>query len=347
MIGHSGIGVYLRRLLPGVMEGLHEANFGLVGDRQKLSAYEHAAAILAYDVPIYSPKHHYMLPQLLGRDYDLLWTPHFNAPCRGRFRQVATIHDVIHLARPEFFGSRLRHVIAKWWYGQTVKVADRLIVPSEFTASELSRFFPAAKAKLTVVHNFVPDDYASSEDPAHLQNTPYLLAAGNVKPHKNLGTLLEAFARVEGAGLELIIVGQVEGFVTGDDRIKKALENPPKGVRFLGFVDQAKLRSLYRGALAAVFPSHYEGFGLGPLESMALGTPVIASAIPTTEEVCAGAALTFDPRRSDELAARITEIANDPALRERLRAQGLQRAKAFSGAESIARTVEVLRSLLN
>ena len=156
--------------------------------------------------------------------------------------------------------------------------------------------------------------------------------------------------KARGAALgkaDLVVVGQSEGFVTGDPLIKKALEGADCRLHFPGFVEQNLLKSLYTKAIATVFPSHYEGFGLGHLESMTLGCPVLASDIPTTKEVCGEAAITFDPNDPHDLAEKLIAIENDSQLRIQMKSKGLERAKLFPADRPVERAVELLRSLVN
>lgn len=349
MIRHSGIGIYLQRLLPGVLAELEDHRIILLGDPALLSGFHSTNVdIRPYRLGIYSMGHHRALPKLLGGKADLLWTPHFNAPATREIRQVATVHDVLHLARPEFFRGRLKRLVAKWWYRQTINGAQRIIAISDFTASEISRFFPGVQSKVSVIKNFVEPGYAEFQPVRLPLSGRFFLTVGNIKPHKNVSLLLRAFELVKDKiDADLVVVGQAEGFLTGDSAVKRALERSGSRIHFPGFVEQDLLKTLYTGALCAVFPSFYEGFGLGHLEAMTLGCPVVASDIPTTGEVCGTAALPFDPRNVQDLADKLVQIATDQALRERLRGEGSERAKLFSADESIAATADLLRSLVN
>lgn len=351
MIAASGIGIYLQRLLPSVLDGLADFSLLLLGDRQRLSQFGADRAhveIVPYGLPMYSMQHHRAAPRLLAGRADLLWTPHFNAPATKSFEQLVTIHDMIHIARPEFFPGGFRRWIARWWYGKTLRNANRIIAISDFTAGEIARFFPSTKAKATVIKNFVEPGYADFDRVPIPYTRPYALTVGNIKPHKNVGVLLKAFkAAGMSLDLDLVVVGQSEGFLTGDQAVKEALQNSGDRVHFPGFVEQKLLKSLYAEAVCAVFPSHYEGFGLGHLEAMTLGCPVVASDIPTTREVCGDAALTFHPKNVNELAEKLHTISTDAALRATLRHQGLERARQFPAEKSVSATVELLRSLVN
>ncbi|MFY9235324.1 MAG: glycosyltransferase family 1 protein [Fimbriimonadaceae bacterium] len=349
MIRHSGIGTYIQRFLPRVIEAMPEQRFILAGNPELLSGLiRKNVEILQYDLPIYSFRHHRGMRRALKGRAKLLWTPHFNAPAGGGLTQVTTIHDVMHLARPEFFGGMFKRFIAWTWYRQTVKNARQIIAISNFTASEIVRFFPDAKAKTTIIKNFVEPGYGQFDPQPIPYGRPYFLTVGNIKPHKNVGLLLRAYGQVKDRlDADIVVVGQSDGFVTGDPGVKASLECAGSRVHFPGFVEQDLLKSLYTKALATVFPSHYEGFGLGHLESMTLGCPVLASDIPTTREVCGNAALTFDPNNPFDLADKLIQAEQDEQLRNRLRTEGLERAKLFPADKPVAQVVELLRSLVN
>jgi glycosyltransferase involved in cell wall biosynthesis len=170
-----------------------------------------------------------------------------------------------------------------------------------------------------------------------LLTDPFILYAGNIKPHKNLERLLEAFFRVRKRGLT-----DIRLLIIGDEISKYAVlrrtvhrHNLHKHVRFLGFVPDATLAVLYRLASAFVFPSLYEGFGLPPLEAMASGTPVVTSNVSSLPEVVGDAAVLIDPYDADAIADGIHRVLTEPALREGLRARGLARAREYSWERSV------------
>lgn len=116
-------------------------------------------------------------------------------------------------------------------------------------------------------------------------------------------------------------------------------------VRFTGFVEDDDLPDLYRGALLFVYPSLYEGFGLPVLEAMACGTPVITSNCTSLPEVAGDAALLVDPTQPELLAAAISSVMNDGALRQALRAKGLARARAFTWDAVAEQTLALYRAI--
>jgi glycosyltransferase involved in cell wall biosynthesis len=174
-------------------------------------------------------------------------------------------------------------------------------------------------------------------------NDPYVLYAGNIKPHKNLERLIEAFHTLRRSGFEqvkLLIIGdEISKYAT----LRRAVHRYKlhKHVRFFGFVPDQTLAILYRLAKVFVFPSLYEGFGLPPLEAMASGTPVITSNVSSLPEVVGDAALLIDPYEPDALADAMARVLSDPALQEDLRARGYARVREFSWERSVRRVREI------
>ena len=154
---------------------------------------------------------------------------------------------------------------------------------------------------------------------------PYLLYVGNHKPHKNLSRLIQAYARSsERDSLRLVITGRQEAELSALAR----REGVGERVVFIGQVPDRDLPRLYRGAVAFVFPSLYEGFGLPPLEAMACGTPVVSSAATSLAEVVGDAAVLVDPLEIESIAEGIDRVVDDTALRE-----ALVRTRTCSGSD--------------
>ena len=174
-----------------------------------------------------------------------------------------------------------------------------------------------------------------------------MLYAGNIRPHKNLERVIDAFFRLrhEGVGeLKLLIIGdEISKYAT----LRRAVHryNLHKYVRFLGFVPDRTLAVLYRLADVFVFPSLYEGFGLPPLEAMASGTPVVTSNVSSLPEVVGDAALLVDPYDTDAIAGGIRLVLTDSKLRADLRARGRARAREFSWERSVARIRQIYREV--
>jgi glycosyltransferase involved in cell wall biosynthesis len=198
-----------------------------------------------------------------------------------------------------------------------------------------------------VVHNGVDQEWFNLAPSPRPHPKPYLLYVGNVKPHKNLGRLLEAFGQLASqTPCDLLLIGKNEGFLTGDSTVQAAADRLAPRVQLLGAVSQELLKRYVAHAEALVLPSLYEGFGLPPLEAMACGRPTIVSRAASLPEVCGDAAMYFDPLDPASIAEAILRVLNEPELRETLRSRGLERARRFTWERSGRATLAVLEKVL-
>jgi glycosyltransferase involved in cell wall biosynthesis len=169
---------------------------------------------------------------------------------------------------------------------------------------------------------------------------------GNVKPHKNLISLIRAFNQVKDKlPYDLVIVGKKDGFITNDDELNSFFETSER-IQFTGFVDDNELKKLVHQADFSVFPSLYEGFGLPPLEAMASGTAVAVSNIPVLKEICGDAVVYFDPNDHQDIAETICKMENK-GIRDELIGKGNQKAKQFTWEQCTDRTESIIRTILN
>ena len=171
--------------------------------------------------------------------------------------------------------------------------------------------------------------------------------AGNVKPHKNLERLIDAFVTVRQRGFDdlgLLLSGSE---VSRYAMLRRAVHryNLHKHVRFLGYQTVETLAVLYRLAEVFVFPSLYEGFGLSPLEAIASGTPVVASNVSSLPEVLGDAAVLVDPLEAGSIADGITRVLEDDGLRADLRRKGLARAGRFSWERSVTQVRRIYEEI--
>jgi glycosyltransferase involved in cell wall biosynthesis len=173
------------------------------------------------------------------------------------------------------------------------------------------------------------------------------LYAGNIKPHKNIDRLIEAYSILRRRGVEdakLIIAGEEISRYPALRRLVHRFQLH-QHVRFFGFVPDATLAALYRLASVFVFPSLYEGFGLPPLEAMAAGVPVVTSNVSSLPEVVGDAAVLIDPMDAGAIAEAIGRVLGDASLRHELIRRGHARVKTFSWERSVTRTHEVYREV--
>ena len=351
MIGASGIGTYLSELLPRMVAARPELSFALLGPSSVLDDLSWTdtanVRIIDLDVSIYSVNEQVVLPWRIPAGTDLLWSPHYNIPLAWRGRLAVTVHDLAHLAVPEFVGGVHRRAYARFMFRQVSRRANAIITVSDFTATEFDRLVGSQGVKPEVVHNGVDRGWFEIPPSASPHARPYLLYVGNVKPHKNLGRLLEAFRLVASRiQCDLLILGKNEGFLSGDSTVRAAAEQLAPRVQLLGALPQEQLMRYVSHAEALVLPSLYEGFGLPPLEAMACGCPAIVSNVASLPEVCGDAAVYFNPFEPASIAEAILRAQKEPGLRETLRCRGLERARRFTWESSAGRTLTILERAL-
>jgi glycosyltransferase involved in cell wall biosynthesis len=241
-------------------------------------------------------------------------------PCPG----VVTVHDLAFEAFPGDFAPRTR-----WKYQVftrlSVRSAERVIVPSEYTRADVIARYRPDPAQVRVI----PEAPALPVGDAPAPEGDYLLAVGDVRAKKNLGVLVEAGRRL---GVRVVLAG------VGDAGTLAAPH-----VQATGWVDDARLDALLRGAAVLVHPSLYEGFGLVLVEAMARGTPVACADATALTETAAGAAELFDPRDAASVAAAVERAM---ARRDELASLGRARVGELSWERTAALTRAVYEELL-
>ncbi|GGK70829.1 glycosyltransferase family 4 protein [Rufibacter glacialis] len=360
MVHSSGIGVYLRQLIPLVAAHFQITLLGKVEEFTELR--EQAEFSVIPDAsPIYSLKEQRALFSKVPA-CDIFWSPQYNVPLfpiRAK-RRVVTIHDAYHLA----FWHTL--TLAQKVYAPVVmraatKLSDQVVTVSNFSRQEIIHHTKCSPDKVKVIYNgldhtlFRPSFSENARETLqrampHLPEK-YLLYVGNVKPHKNLITLLRAYAKLSPEVREtygLVLVGKKEGFLTPDQEVFSFLEQEPglaQRVHFTGYVPDPLLPFLYNCASLSVFPSLYEGFGLPPLESMACGCPVLASNAASIPEVCGQAAMYFNPLHPEELTSQIELVLREERLQQELRQKGFEQSQKFSWESSAHQHIQLFHTL--
>jgi len=260
---------------------------------------------------------------------DAMLNPGFTAPLLCPCPQVTVFHDLQHKRHPEYFRwfDRPFWRFFLYWAARRSKA---VIAISEATAADLRRFYPRLpQAKIHVVPQGV--DPAFAEIRARRNPRPFLLAVSTLHPHKNLDGLLRAFAlfRQRRPDFRLVVCG-MHGFVTGPlHELRRAL-GLEKSVEFPGWIPREQLYDFYAQAWAFVYPSLFEGFGLPVLEAMAAGIPMACSDVEPMAGLAGDAAVMFDPRDVDAIAAAMRRITEDKARRAQLAEAGPVQAAKFS-----------------
>ncbi|WP_321952401.1 glycosyltransferase family 4 protein [Paraburkholderia bannensis] len=259
-------------------------------------------------------------------------------------KQVTVLHDAAPARVPDSYS---RPFVA--WYRLMApsigRVARRVITVSEFSRRELCDAYRIPLGKIGVVQESgehmlrVGEAQASpsdASDAAQAGNSrPFVLAVGSTNRHKNFQLVAQAAQLIRDARFDIVVVGG------GDARVYGASGGQlPEFVRHLGYVSDEELVSLYRRAACFVYPSRYEGFGLPPVEALALGCPVIASRLPSVVEACGDAVLYTSPDDPAQLAALLERVTADAALRDTLRERGAQRTAALTWRATAVKLME-------
>lgn len=291
------------------------------------------------------------LPRRARRDrLDVLHSLGYTAPLALGCPGVVTLHDLNYHFHPEDW-SRAGLWANRLLMPRVARRATRVLTISESSRAAIREVFGIPAERIDVVYhgvdgNLAPTTAASEQELRQRLELPgdYLLTVTASHPHKNLDGLLAAYERLcasWAAPPPLVVVG-----IRGRDhaRVEASAARRTRGrVVVTGWVDDATLAALYRGARVFVFPSKYEGFGFPVLEAMSAGVPVASSNATSLPELVGDAALTFDPAHPDEIAAAIRRAFEDEPLRAELIARGQAQASRFTWARCARETLEVYR----
>jgi glycosyltransferase involved in cell wall biosynthesis len=348
MIRAGGIGTYLRRLLP-ILVAKDRWNFLFAGDPRELLDFDWIPPekILPCTSRIYSPFEQVALRRVSREPHDLFWAPHYNIPLLGKGPLIITLHDVFHISRENREWGRLKKSYARRLIRTALRKADLVMTDSKFTLEEISKYGLPGREKVRVV----PLGVSPAPPGPSPRESGYLLYVGNVKPHKNLIGLANAYASALRSGADLPplkIAGKTSRFFTGEEGLEKHIDQLElRGkILLLGEVTEAELASLYRGAVALVFPSQYEGFGLPPLEAMSYGVPVLASRKGSLPEVCGEAVLYCDADSHQDMAAKLVRLCFEKDLRDDLIHRGRKQVQRYTWQKTAEATANLLSEVL-
>jgi glycosyltransferase involved in cell wall biosynthesis len=267
---------------------------------------------------------------------DMMFNPGFTVPLAAPCPSVATFHDLQHKRYPEYF----RWFDLPFWKFLLWAAAHRsrrLIAVSEATRADLLRFYRRRSERVVVVpHGVNPEFFTLTR--SNLE--PHLLCVSTLHAHKNIERLVRAYA-CRPRPYKLILAG-LRGFRTPEIEALIAELGAGDRIQIPGWLPRSELMELYARALAFVYPSTFEGFGMPILEAMAAGIPVACSNIAPLREVAGDAALFFDPLDTDALAVALDRITSDESLRKTLASAGPDRARPFTWQAAAEKTLAVL-----
>lgn len=284
---------------------------------------------------------------------DILFVPAHTIPLirRPGLKTVVTIHDLgaEYLAEYHKFPQK---IYLNWSTKFASSFATHIITDSNSTKSDLIKKFGVSPNRISTVYLGVDKKVFQPRSSDEIERTrlfyglkkKYFLYVGTIQPRKNLVRLIEAFSKTNLKHYDLVIAGSA-GWLYDD-----IYEAPKKfgidnNVKFLDYVPVKDLPTLYCGALALLFPSLYEGFGLPILEAFACNCPVVTSKVTATAEVAGEAAILVDPLKVGEITRAVSRIASESDLRKKLIEKGKKRVNDFSWEKTAAETLKVFEKV--
>jgi glycosyltransferase involved in cell wall biosynthesis len=298
-----------------------------------------------------------LLDEVVG-GADVFFFPHFLlGALSSRCRRVMTWHDLSYERMPYLLSPYRR-----FWHAvqmrprQQAQAADRIIAVSESTAADVAKLYGVDRGRIAVVHSGIDPALRRAGDEAVRLwriargiEAPFVLALGTREPRKNLPSLIRAWdiARRHQSvrSTHLVLAGQ-SGWKEGELRRAIASVHAPQDIHIIDDVDRHERQILLSAASVLVYPSLMEGFGFPPLEAMACGTPVIASATSSLIETVGDAGILVDPYRVDGIAMAIRSLMTDAGLRSRLVARGYEQSRRFSWQRAAEQTLSEINAVL-
>ncbi len=296
--------------------------------------------------------HFRLSAEMLTHPPDLLFVPSHVLPLIHPRRSVVTIHDLGYHYYPEAH-TVFQNIYLRWSTRYNARAATRVVADSEATKRDLTHYYRIPEERIRVVYPGRDESLVPIVEPgAHARvracyglSDPYLLYVGTLHPRKNLVRLVQAFAiflrSSLSPNLQLVLAGQ-KGWLYDEVLTQVRKLGLTERVVLTGYVPDADLPVLLSGALAFVFPSLYEGFGLPMLEAMACETPVVCSNVSSLPEVAGEAALLVDPLDTESLVNAIGQIVTDEGLRRTLVERGLRQMQYFSWGRCAREILQIL-----
>ena len=285
----------------------------------------------------------FQLPQIYKNlKSSLLFSPLPEAPLYSNCRFVVTSFDMIPLRFAKRFSPLTPY--HRYYTPQVLKQAQHIICISQTTANDITDFYQIPASKITPIS--LAHDRTHFR-PLNLPKRNYFLYIGRQDPYKNIQRLISAFVALPNyKDYELWLAGPSDSRYTPTLKAQVAELGITHQVKFLDYIPYSELPKIINQAIALVFPSLWEGFGLPVLEAMACGTPVITSNLSSLPEVAGDAAILINPYNTTEITEAMQAIATDSELRSRLSNQGITHSQKFSWEKTGKATVEVLSRYL-
>lgn len=369
----GGIGRFTRELVRALLDLDGRAHFHLFSARQtsgpSFSNPWPAAANVTYQEAPFDERWLYRLWYRLRLPFPVQWvtgpldlfhSPDFVLPPVAKgIPTMLTVHDLSFVHYPQTFPPNLvayLNRVVPW----SIHRATHVLADSQATRNDLIDIWNVSADKITVLYGGVNERFRPIADMTRLEkmrakygltDKPYLLSVGTLQPRKNYAMLIRAFRQIAARWPHNLIIAGDRGWLFDETLAEVERQGLEERVRFIGFVDDADLPTLYSGATLFAFPSLYEGFGLPLLEAMACGAPVISSDASSLPEVARGVggeevAVLLSPHQEGDWTAAIEQLLEEPARRKRMKALGFEQASRFSWRKTAAKLGELYDWLL-
>jgi len=304
MIDASGIGVYLRESLPFFLQSKND--FLLLGNVKRLNCFSSKSnvKIIECNIKPFSLKELFFFPPKTRRQInhaDLFFSPFFNIPQSVKIPVFTAIHDIIFPDMPELT-SKTGLFARMWFYRRAYKKSKKIFTVSEFSKSRIQHHLGDEKP-IIVTHSAIQPKFLEyRKNIKNIQKTQTIVFVGNIKKHKGLDLLIDAFSSARNGGAsnapglrhKLVIIGSKENIRTSDNIVLQKIESlGGEMITFTGFISDEQVMEHLSKAALLVQPSLYEGFCLPPLEALVLGTHALISDIPVLKEIYADYPVVF------------------------------------------------------
>lgn len=291
-IGKSGIGTFIENIVDCMLTQHPEHDYLLIINHSKpIKNDKCSIQTIKTSIEPFSLLELFSFPVGQINECDAFITPYINIPVGIRIPVFSTIHDMVFFD-VDGLTSPIGRFVRKLYYRRAVRKSFKIFTVSNFSKDRIQHHFPTNK-EIVVVYNGVSATIQKQQS-NRVEKKDYFVYVGNIKKHKGLKTLVEAFSMAQERVMttKLLIVGNSENFRTSDSTVAGIIDGNPS-IEFTGWVTNEKLVQLIAEAKALIQPSLYEGFGIPPLEALYLGTNVILSDIPVFKEIYACLPVTF------------------------------------------------------
>ena len=339
MINNSGIGTYIRSIIPGLIDKINNCNFYLiVNESLDHFSLKENVYIISVKAKPYTLKEQIEIRKKIPKNLSLYWSPHYINPLFLKTNYLLTIHDLYHLNKTN---NILKRIYSFFYFSHIKFYEYNVIAVSNFTKNELLKF-EFKPDLITMIHNGLSLKFKD----LHLERKKFILTVGNLKKNKNISRLVTAFELIQqDIELDLFIVGEYEN-IRDKDSIALNKIKLNNRIHLLGVLDKKDIEKHYNLATFYIQPSIYEGFGYAPLEAMSCGCPVLSSKEGSLSEICKDAALYFDAFNYKDIASKMKDFIFSKNLKKELVNKGKKVILNYNLDLTINKTTNLIKSII-